>query len=72
MIRGRLVAINGKPVAPDDFADDRAKRLVDREFNLSHARARCRRTTQVSAGRWTADEADALSVEDGPRRRRSA
>ena len=30
MIRGRLVAINDKPVMPDDYEDDRAKRLVDR------------------------------------------
>ena len=37
MIRGRLIAIDGKAVAPDDFADPRAKRLVDREFNLSHS-----------------------------------
>ena len=36
MIRGRLVAINDKTVAPDDMADARAKRLLDREFNLSH------------------------------------
>ncbi|MEO8021887.1 FtsX-like permease family protein [Polaromonas sp.] len=64
MIRGRLVAVNGKAVAPDDYADDRAKRLVDREFNLSHA-AQQPSHNQVVAGRWTPDEAGALSVEDG-------
>ena len=64
MIRGRLVAINGKDVTPDDFEDDRAKRLVDREFNLSHA-AQQPSHNQVVAGRWTADEAGAISVEDG-------
>jgi len=37
MARGRLVAINGKTITPDDFADERAKRLADREFNLSPA-----------------------------------
>ena len=43
MIRGRLVAINGKRRArPTTIADDRAKRLVDREFNLSHDARRCR------------------------------
>ena len=32
MIRGRLVAINGKSVAVDSYADDRARRLVDRGY----------------------------------------
>ncbi|MDO8374458.1 MAG: ABC transporter permease [Polaromonas sp.] len=64
MIRGRLVAINGRDVTPEDFEDDRAKRLVDREFNLSHA-AQQPSHNQVVAGRWTPDEAGAISVEDG-------
>jgi putative ABC transport system permease protein len=64
MIRGRLVAINGKPVTPDDFEDDRAKRLVDREFNLSNS-ADMPSHNQTSGGRWTAGEKDAVSVEDG-------
>jgi putative ABC transport system permease protein len=29
MVRGRLVAVNGKPVSEADFADERAKRLVE-------------------------------------------
>jgi putative ABC transport system permease protein len=64
MIRGRLVSINGRPVAPDSFSDDRAKRLVEREFNLSHD-ARLPGHNRISAGRWTVEEADAVSVEDG-------
>ena len=36
MIRGRLVTINGQAIGQDDFTDERAKRLVEREFNLSH------------------------------------
>ncbi|MBR8125266.1 FtsX-like permease family protein [Burkholderia multivorans] len=36
MVRGRLVAINGKPVNPDAYRSDEARRLVDREFNLSY------------------------------------
>jgi putative ABC transport system permease protein len=64
MIRGRLVAINGREVVPKQFAGDRAQRLVDREFNLSHNAALPSHNT-VSAGRWVPDEPDALSVEDG-------
>jgi putative ABC transport system permease protein len=64
MIRGRLVAINGKTVVPDDYADERAKRLLDREFNLSND-ADLPAHNQLVAGRWTRDEANAVSVEDG-------
>ena len=64
MIRGRLIAINGKPVKPDDFADDRAQRLVDREFNLSTNRELPPHNL-LAAGKWTVDEADAVSVEEG-------
>jgi len=64
MIRGRLVAINGRTVLPDDFQEDRAKRLVDREFNLSHS-AISPTQNEVVAGRWTPEEQGAISVEEG-------
>jgi putative ABC transport system permease protein len=64
MMRGRLVAVNERPVRPEDYADGRAQRLVDREFNLSHA-AQAPAHNQVVAGRWTVDEPDAISVEEG-------
>ncbi|WP_374640666.1 ABC transporter permease [Hydrogenophaga sp.] len=64
MIRGRLVTVNGQAVQPEQYATDRAQRLVDREFNLSHTAEKPAHNT-VSAGRWTNDEADGLSVEDG-------
>ena len=64
MIRGRLVAINGRDVRPEDFSEDRAKRLVDREFNLSHSATRPGNNAIV-AGRWTDEESGAISVEEG-------
>ena len=64
MIRGRLVAVNGRAVGPDDYREDRAKRLVDREFNLSHSATQPPHN-QVVAGRWTPEEAGAASVEEG-------
>lgn len=64
MFRGRLVAINGRAVGPDDFAEDRAKRLVDREFNLSFSADRPEHN-EVVAGRWQAEEQGAISVEAG-------
>ncbi len=64
MIRGRLVSINGKAVKPEDFTSDRAQRLVDREFNLSHT-ATLPPHNPVVAGHWTDNEANALSVEEG-------
>ena len=64
MFRGRLVAVNGRAVSPDDFTEDRARRLVDREFNLSFA-AQQPAHNQVVAGRWVPGEQGAISVEEG-------
>ncbi len=64
MIRGRLVAINGRDVTPAQFTQDRAARLVEREFNLSHGALQPPHN-EVVAGKWVADEADGLSVEEG-------
>lgn len=36
MIRGRLVAINDREVRPDDYSEQRTRRLAEREFNLSY------------------------------------
>ena len=64
MIRGRLVAINDQAVSPDDYSDQRAKRLVEREFNLSHD-ARLPGHNRVVGGQWRANEADGISIEEG-------
>ncbi|OGB20500.1 MAG: ABC transporter permease, partial [Burkholderiales bacterium RIFCSPHIGHO2_02_FULL_66_10] len=64
MIRGRLVLVNGQPVAPESYATDRAQRLVEREFNLSNTAQRPPHN-EVTQGRWTEDEAGGLSVEEG-------
>ena len=55
MIRGRLIAVNGKAVSPDDYEEDRAKRLVDREFNISTAETMPDHN-QIVGGRWQAGE----------------
>jgi putative ABC transport system permease protein len=64
MIRGRLVAINGREVGPTDFEADRAKRLIDREINLSHS-AILPAHNPLTAGQWVAEETDGVSVEQG-------
>ncbi len=64
MIRGRLIAINGTAVAALVYADERARRLVDREFNLSTS-AKQPQQNVVVAGRWVEEEQGAISVEEG-------
>ncbi|PUE17679.1 ABC transporter permease [Limnohabitans sp. MMS-10A-178] len=64
MIRGRLVAVNGRETSPQDYTDERAKRLVDREFNLS-AHATQPEHNAVVKGQWQEGEKDAVSVEVG-------
>jgi putative ABC transport system permease protein len=64
MIRGRLVAINGRTLDAATMTDDRARRLVEREFNLSHT-AELPPHNLLAAGRWVAEEPGGLSVESG-------
>jgi len=64
MLRGRLVEVNGKPVRPEDYSDDRAQRLVEREFNVSHS-AQAPAHNQIVQGRWVPGEANAISMEEG-------
>lgn len=67
MVRGRLAAIDGRPVSPEDYEDDRAQRLAGREFNLSWAR-RLQGDNRIVAGRWWTPEEHGervVSVEEG-------
>jgi putative ABC transport system permease protein len=64
MIRGRLIAINDQAVSPENYVDERAKRLVDREFNLSHS-ATQPANNEIIAGVWQPEEQGAISVEEG-------
>ncbi len=63
MIRGRLVAVNGKTVTPDSWTDDRAKGLVTREFNLSTSATRPGHN-EIVGGQWADNEAGSISVEE--------
>jgi putative ABC transport system permease protein len=51
MVRGRLLRINERDVAPDDYENPRAQRLVEREFNLSWA-VDLPQQNRITAGRW--------------------
>ena len=67
MVRGRLVRVNGVEVSAANYDDERARRLIDREFNLSY-RLDLPPGNAVSAGRWflPADAGRGVaSVEEG-------
>jgi putative ABC transport system permease protein len=66
MIRGRLTGINGETVQGKRFGDERAQRLAEREFNLSHTAA-LPAHNQLVGGAWGAAPAGemGLSVEEG-------
>jgi putative ABC transport system permease protein len=64
MIRARLVSVNGKAVTPQNFAEERARRLVDREFNVSYS-AKLPVNNPLVQGRWTPEDANGMSVESG-------
>lgn len=64
MIRGRLVRINDATITDQTFAGDRARRLVDREFNLSTMRTPPPQNDIVD-GRWFGAAQPEASVEEG-------
>ncbi|MCK9985060.1 MAG: putative ABC transport system permease protein [Azoarcus sp.] len=65
MIRGRLEAINGSDVRPEDYENARKRRLAEREFNLSYG-SRVPEGNVVVSGRWHGAETDPqFSVEQG-------
>jgi len=67
MVRGRLIEINERKVSSLDYVEDRAKRLIDREFNLSWAQ-HPQIDNRILAGRWwtPAEHGKPLfSVEEG-------
>ena len=66
MIRGRLTAVNGAPITDQTYQADDARRLSDREFNLSATRD-MPATNQIIAGKWYDDKPGVAeaSVEQG-------
>jgi len=65
MVRGRLIEINERVVNGDSFADQRAKALVEREFNLSYME-QMPTWNEVTGGLWwKKDSVGELSVEEG-------
>ncbi|WP_306603471.1 ABC transporter permease [Azonexus sp.] len=67
MVRARLLRINERSVSAADFPDDdRAQRLIEREFNLSW-RASLPDGNEVTAGRWFAAAAAGNTEKSGKR-----
>lgn len=54
MIRGRLTAVNGQPVTPETFKEERARGIAEREFNLS-TMTEVPAQNEIVKGRWFSD-----------------
>ncbi|MCC6071255.1 ABC transporter permease [Massilia sp. GCM10020059] len=66
MIRGRLTSVNGQPITRDTYDTDDARRMSDREFNLSTMKD-MPATNEIVAGKWFSDAPGVAeaSVEQG-------
>jgi putative ABC transport system permease protein len=64
MVRGRVVAHNDRPVSEADYTEERARRLIEREFNLSFMEAPPAHN-RITAGEWFRPDAKEISVEEG-------
>lgn len=64
MVRGRLIEVNGREVTPADYAEDNARRLVDREFNLSYM-DNLPTGNRIVSGHWIQGASPQISMETG-------
>ncbi|MBU3575846.1 hypothetical protein ICN43_08405 [Polynucleobacter sp. UK-Mo-2m-Kol15] len=64
MVRARLVEVNGKNIGPNDYLDENARRLVDREFNLSYTE-QLPEGNRITSGKWIEGTAPQVSLEVG-------
>jgi len=65
IVLGRLVKINDSNVSEDNYENERAKRILSREFNMS-ANPTMPLGNKIIAGEWfTTDAFKGLSVEEG-------
>ncbi len=64
MVRGRLIELNGKDITPNDYSEDNAKRLIDREFNLSYT-DQLPPGNQLLSGKWIEGDTPQISIETG-------
>ena len=51
MIRGRLTRINGKAVEPDNYKDPRARRMAQRDYNLTWSKD-MQTDNRLVSGKW--------------------
>lgn len=65
MVRGRLVGVNGQAVRGENFQEDNARRLADREFSLSYNSV-LQEGNRIVQGAWHGEEVkQAFSIEEG-------
>ncbi len=65
MIRGRLVQVDGRNVGPGTYAEERAQRLVEREFNLSTMAALPPQNSIVEGKWFDGSQRAEASIEQG-------
>ncbi|MDH5547378.1 MAG: FtsX-like permease family protein [Gammaproteobacteria bacterium] len=67
MIRGRLIRLNEKEISEKDYTNERAQRLVEREFNLSYSTAMSPDNILLEGSWWTESDKGKpwVSMEEG-------
>ena len=64
VMRGRIAAIDGKPVVATDYGDEMARHRVNHDFNLTEL-AELPRDNDILEGRWFAQGERSFSIDQG-------